>query len=162
MDANERRWFSLANQCAAMVSELESARRDVAGGKLGWPGGIAGNNVPEAIQRLEDSCCEYHLTLQQATSIRDATGQDPPADPTELSTDVPSNRDTTTERAPHSSGYKTVPGSPEPIHIIEAYDLPFHLANVVKYICRRKGLERKSDLEKARWYLDRYLQVHFQ
>jgi uncharacterized protein DUF3310 len=44
----------------------------------------------------------------------------------------------------------------EPIDVIEAWELGFHLGNAVKYIARagRKG-DRLEDLKKARWYLDR-------
>ncbi len=44
----------------------------------------------------------------------------------------------------------------EVIDIIEDFELGFRLANTVKYIlrCDKKG-NRKQDLEKARWYLDR-------
>ena len=43
--------------------------------------------------------------------------------------------------------------------MIEDWDLPFHLANVVKYIARApyKGAEAQ-DLEKAQYYLDRYIE----
>lgn len=46
----------------------------------------------------------------------------------------------------------------EPIDVIEAWKLPFHLGNTVKYICRHdhKG-SALEDLKKARWYLDRYI-----
>ncbi len=48
----------------------------------------------------------------------------------------------------------------EPIDAIEAWELGFHLGNVVKYIARagRKGSE-VQDLKKARWYLDRAIQT---
>jgi hypothetical protein len=44
----------------------------------------------------------------------------------------------------------------EVIDAIEAWELGFHLGNVVKYVARadRKG-NRFNDLQKARWYLDR-------
>jgi hypothetical protein len=47
----------------------------------------------------------------------------------------------------------------EPIDVIEAWELGFHLGNVVKYIARagRKG-SKIEDLKKARWYLDRAIQ----
>ncbi|RMF86087.1 MAG: DUF3310 domain-containing protein [Planctomycetota bacterium] len=47
-------------------------------------------------------------------------------------------------------------GAIEVIDAIEAWDLGFHLGNVVKYVARagRKG-ERLSDLRKASWYLQR-------
>lgn len=47
----------------------------------------------------------------------------------------------------------------EPINVIEAWELRFHLGCVVKYICRagRKG-NRIDDLKKARWYLNREIE----
>ena len=48
----------------------------------------------------------------------------------------------------------------EAIKVIEAWELNFHLGNVVKYISRagRKDLTKtKEDLLKAQWYLDRYI-----
>lgn len=47
----------------------------------------------------------------------------------------------------------------EAIQVIEAWDLNFHLGNVVKYISRagKKG-EGLEDLEKALWYLSRHVE----
>lgn len=47
----------------------------------------------------------------------------------------------------------------EPIDIIEDWGLGMHAGNAVKYISRagRKG-DAIEDLEKARWYVDRYVQ----
>ena len=44
----------------------------------------------------------------------------------------------------------------EVIDIIDSFDLNFALGNAIKYILRadKKG-NRKQDLEKARWYLNR-------
>ena len=44
----------------------------------------------------------------------------------------------------------------EVIDVIEAYNLNFRLGNVIKYILRSdlKG-NKKQDLEKALWYLER-------
>jgi hypothetical protein len=49
-------------------------------------------------------------------------------------------------------------GDVEPIDVIEAWRLPFHLGNVIKYLARHehKG-SLVADIKKARWYLDRYL-----
>jgi len=46
----------------------------------------------------------------------------------------------------------------EPIDVIEAWKLTYHLGNVLKYIARaeHKGSTIK-DLKKARWYLDRHI-----
>ncbi len=48
-------------------------------------------------------------------------------------------------------------GSIEPIDVIEDWRLPFHLANVLKYIARHehKG-STLADIKKAEWYLARY------
>jgi hypothetical protein len=48
----------------------------------------------------------------------------------------------------------------EAIKIIEAWELNFHLGNVVKYISRAGKKDKtklKEDLEKAKWYLDRFI-----
>jgi len=44
----------------------------------------------------------------------------------------------------------------EAIEVIEAFDLNFNLGNVVKYVLRagKKGC-KTTDLEKAKWYLER-------
>lgn len=62
-----------------------------------------------------------------------------------------------TDGVNHPSHYTY--GGIEVIDALEAWDLPFHLANVVKYVarCRHKG-KPLEDLRKARWYLDRYIQ----
>lgn len=54
----------------------------------------------------------------------------------------------------HPSHYKV--GGIETIDFIEAKGLSYNLGNVIKYVTRagHKG-DRKQDLEKARWYLDR-------
>ena len=54
----------------------------------------------------------------------------------------------------HPAHYKV--GGMETIDFIEAKDLSYHLGNAVKYISRadHKG-DRKQDLEKAKWYLER-------
>lgn len=47
----------------------------------------------------------------------------------------------------------------EPIDVIEAWKLGFHLGNVVKYVARAKHKgDLIENLEKARWYLDRAIQ----
>lgn len=55
----------------------------------------------------------------------------------------------------HGEAYET-------IKVIEAWQLGFHLGNVVKYISRagdKPGNSKLKDLEKARWYLDRAIQL---
>ena len=49
-------------------------------------------------------------------------------------------------------------GPVEVIEIIEGFNLPYHLGNVIKYVLRAgyKG-DARQDLLKARWYLDRYI-----
>lgn len=45
----------------------------------------------------------------------------------------------------------------EAIKVIEAWELDFHLGNVVKYVsrCGKKTDDSLQDLKKAKWYLDR-------
>ena len=47
----------------------------------------------------------------------------------------------------------------ETIKIIEAYKLGFHLGNAIKYVLRagKKTSDPTQDIEKAIWYLRRYL-----
>lgn len=63
-----------------------------------------------------------------------------------------------TTNVDHPKHYR--PGTYEAINVIEAWQLGFHLGNVVKYIarCGLKGAGAEQaieDLKKARWYLDR-------
>ncbi len=53
--------------------------------------------------------------------------------------------------------YKSKAGI-ETIEVIEAFELGYHLGNVIKYILRaeKKG-EKLEDLRKSRWYLNRYI-----
>lgn len=48
----------------------------------------------------------------------------------------------------------------EAIKVIEAWGLGFCLGNAIKYICRagKKDTTTITDLEKAKWYLDREIQ----
>ena len=56
--------------------------------------------------------------------------------------------------APHSEHYQKA--KPEPIEVIEGWNLDFTLGNVIKYIGRYKFKgQSKQDLEKALWYLER-------
>lgn len=59
----------------------------------------------------------------------------------------------------HPSHYGHENEAYEPINVIEAWGLGFHLGNVVKYVYRsdKKG-DRLTDLKKARWYLDRFIE----
>jgi len=57
----------------------------------------------------------------------------------------------------HPPHYKR--GGLEVIDIIEAFNLPYHLGNVIKYILRHDAKGKPTeDLEKALWYLNRYLE----
>lgn len=48
----------------------------------------------------------------------------------------------------------------EVIDFLEAWNLPFHLANAIKYICRAGRKDKNKtveDLRKAVWYVNRYI-----
>ena len=56
----------------------------------------------------------------------------------------------------HPQHYGGEENTYEAIKVIEAWELDFHLGNVVKYISRagKKG-SKIEDLKKAQWYLNR-------
>jgi hypothetical protein len=58
----------------------------------------------------------------------------------------------------HPSHYSRY--DPQPIEVIEAWGLDYHLGNVIKYVVRaeEKGTEIR-DLQKAMWYLKRKIQL---
>lgn len=61
----------------------------------------------------------------------------------------------------HPQHYGGAEARHEAISVIEEWDLGFHLGNVVKYISRagkKPDQTTISDLKKARWYLDRYIE----
>ena len=62
------------------------------------------------------------------------------------------------EKVDHPPHYRE--GRLEAIEVIEDWKLGFHCGNVVKYIARHthKGAPRE-DIEKAIWYLQRYLEA---
>jgi hypothetical protein len=58
----------------------------------------------------------------------------------------------------HPAHYGGADDPYEAIKVIEAWELGFHLGNVVKYICRAGAKTAYiDDLKKARWYLDRLI-----
>lgn len=59
----------------------------------------------------------------------------------------------------HPSHYGGKDNPYEAIRVIEAWNLNFHLGNVVKYISRagKKG-DNQEDLKKALWYLKRHVE----
>jgi hypothetical protein len=65
-----------------------------------------------------------------------------------------------TEKVNHPDHYGGESNLYEAIKVIEAWDLNFHLGNVVKYISRagKKSENSIEDLKKAEWYLSRYVQ----
>jgi hypothetical protein len=64
------------------------------------------------------------------------------------------------EKVNHPDHYGGENNPFEAIKVIEAWDLNFHLGNVVKYISRagKKSKNSIEDLKKAEWYLSRYVQ----
>jgi len=58
--------------------------------------------------------------------------------------------------AHHSDHYKDC--AIEPLEYIEANNLPWHEANVIKYVTRWKYKDGVDDLKKAQFYLDRLIE----
>ena len=70
--------------------------------------------------------------------------------------DIPAFGDDVSDPVNHPTHYTR--GKFEVIDVLEDWKLSFHLANVVKYIARAEHkAARVQDLQKARWYLDRYI-----
>ena len=69
-------------------------------------------------------------------------------------------RELMAEKVNHPDHYGGESNPYEAIKVIEAWDLNFHLGNVVKYISRagKKSKSSVEDLKKAEWYLSRYVQ----
>lgn len=89
------------------------------------------------------------LTRQLTGTVRRAVTHEPTA---------PNVDQQPNDNVNHPAHYKF--SAIEVIDALEAWDLPFHLANVIKYVARagRKSADTLlNDLEKARWYLDRYI-----
>jgi hypothetical protein len=65
------------------------------------------------------------------------------------------------EKVDHPDHYGGENNPYEAIKIIEAWGLDFHLGNVVKYISRagKKSENALEDMQKAKWYLDRWLEI---
>ena len=56
----------------------------------------------------------------------------------------------------------TYTGKLEPIDVIEAFELGFHLGNATKYVLRHQHKDNPvKDLRKAIWYIARHLWVHY-
>ena len=64
------------------------------------------------------------------------------------------------EMVNHPEHYGGKDNQYEAIKVIEAWNLDFHLGNTVKYISRAGKKESMiQDLEKAKWYLERKIQI---
>lgn len=71
------------------------------------------------------------------------------------------------DKRPKDSSLKDAPGEhgqysaliPEPITIIESWQVPYHIGNVIKYVARWERKGGLKDLKKARWYLDRFIDL---
>lgn len=46
---------------------------------------------------------------------------------------------------------------PQPIDVIEKWNLPHHEASILQYLVRHRAKNGVEDLKKARWYLDRLI-----
>lgn len=56
--------------------------------------------------------------------------------------------------------YKEMPI--QPIEFIYKNNIPYHEANVIKYVCRHKHKNGVSDLEKARHYIDMLIEAEYE
>src|SRR6185503_2358676 len=144
-------------QLRDVAAELRRVASAVRGTRL--PGGDVRADVPR-LRTAEERVTEYARDLRgQSLDLRGPTGQDTQGSPRGVGPEKSPTHDAAKANAPHSDHYKGT--SVEPIDLIEAWGLPFHLANVVKYVCRSQGPVTNDyatkSLEKAQWYLNRFI-----
>lgn len=100
----------------------------------------------------------YYLFLRQVDAIYNIDKDDLRVVFIDEVPETPTRTETEFDNVNHPKHY-TEGRKYEPIDIIEDWGLGMHAGNAVKYISRagRKG-DVIEDLEKARWYVDRYVQ----
>lgn len=102
---------------------------------------------PSDDEALSDQLDTAEYMLSDLISITDALGEEEKTDDSG-----------STDPVNHPSHYTW--SSIEPIDAIEAWQLPYHLGNVVKYVSRAGHKDKSKtleDLKKANWYLSRYI-----
>lgn len=98
-------------------------------------------------EALSDQLDTAECMLSDLISITNALGEEEKTDDSG-----------STDPVNHPSHYTW--SSIEPIDAIEAWQLPYHLGNVVKYVSRAGHKDKSKtieDLRKANWYLSRYI-----
>lgn len=98
-------------------------------------------------EALSDQLDTAECMLSDLISITNALGEEEKTDDSG-----------STDPVNHPSHYTW--SSIEPIDAIEAWQLPYHLGNVVKYVSRAGHKDKSKtleDLKKANWYLSRYV-----
>lgn len=98
-------------------------------------------------EALSDQLDTAECMLSDLISITNALGEEEKTDD-----------NGSTDPVNHPSHYTW--SSIEPIDAIEAWQLPYHLGNVVKYVSRAGHKDKSKtieDLKKASWYLSRYI-----
>ena len=102
---------------------------------------------PSDDEALSDQLDTAEYMLSDLISITDVLGEEEKTDDSG-----------STDPVNHPSHYTW--SSIEPIDAIEAWQLPYHLGNVVKYVSRAVHKDKSKtleDLKKANWYLSRYI-----
>ena len=104
---------------------------------------------PSDEEVLSDQLDTMAYMLSDLIRITDALGEED---------EKTEDKGTTSDPVNHPSHYTW--SSIEPIDAIEAWQLPYHLGNVVKYVSRAGHKDKSKtleDLKKANWYLSRYI-----
>lgn len=104
---------------------------------------------PSDDEALSDQLETAEYMLSDLISIINALGEEEKTDDSG-----------STDPVNHPSHYTW--SSIEPIDAIEAWQLPYHLGNVVKYVSRAGHKDKSKtleDLKKANWYLSRYIKM---
>jgi len=114
---------------------------------------ILGRAEVELANKMGVSAKEYAEQIYELTKGRKRAPRWIPMEITSSNTPI-TMEEPAADPVNHPAHYKV--GGMETIDFIEAKGLTYHLGNAVKYISRadHKG-NRKQDLEKAKWYLER-------
>lgn len=117
------------------VSQFRASERTVWKGRgLGW-----------LLTRL-DGACNLYVRSKETSATAETPVIHPECAVTDLSSADMMNH------PPHYARLK-----PEPIDVIEAWNLPMHLGNALKYIARWDAKGGIEDLKKCIWYLTRFI-----
>jgi hypothetical protein len=123
----------------------------------------AGKSVKEIVSKTKSSDALVRVVIRNYTKRKKAVYKSPRSKLIQAVFQTVKELPPKVDRVNHPPHYKS--GGIETIDFIEAKDLNYRLGNVIKYVSRcgkKVDSDPLEDLRKARWYLDREIQVREQ